>query len=644
MRALLLILLLSAAAPADVTRPAYLGFTEVREGRFDGVWRVPRRGDRVLALRARLPGAFREVAPPTVDIESDVQTTRWTVEAKPWELPGARVAVEGPGTARVDVMVRFEFQDGSVVARILPPGTTECRFPGRSSARSPARELQSSTWSGLSRLGGAHLVFLLGLAMYGRVAPMLALFLLGQLVGMAAGPPIPVPLVYALLAIAGAVFAAAAFRSDRPRAGAIALLAGVAHGSLLASDWLAGIGTAVGMDAGGLVVALVVARVPWKGVAGYSVGVAAVMLALIAATSPEAARSEEPQQSALVAPTAKPPPPSAPVAASSEAPLQLFVEVTPFETRVEWIAKVSALGLDNGVEIRVDEQQALKRRVRKRFDERLTVTIDEKRATAADVRVDFVTREAGGVLERVEPVVERGDSALVGVAHSFATNGPPEQVVVHWSGADNVPAVIVDPQNTRTTILDASSPELTWNDKLAMPPIRAVAVRARAVDFSLLSLALVAVGIVIAVRGGGFVVARLLLAGAFLTAPYARVPIPLPGTSTPDAQQATEVVEALLTNIYRSLEQQDESLAYDRLGLSVAKAALGPLYLDQRRILELGRRGGARARVDSVEVVHLDGIEPLDGVGFRATVAWNAGGFVVHFGHRHFRENNYEAE
>jgi hypothetical protein len=61
-------------------------------------------------------------------------------------------------------------------------------------------------------------------------------------------------------------------------------------------------------------------------------------------------------------------------------------------------------------------------------------------------------------------------------------------------------------------------------------------------------------------------------------------------------------------------------------------------------MLELGRRGGARARVDSVEVARVDGIEPLDEAGFRAIVEWEAGGFVVHFGHRHFRQNSYEAE
>jgi len=76
---------------------------------------------------------------------------------------------------------------------------------------------------------------------------------------------------------------------------------------------------------------------------------------------------------------------------------------------------------------------------------------------------------------------------------------------------------------------------------------------------------------------------------------------------------------------------------------TVTSGALGSVYLDQRRMLELGRRGGARARVDSVEVARVEGVEPTEG-GFKARVAWEAGGFVVHYGHRHFRLNRYEAD
>jgi hypothetical protein len=662
-RALLLVLALAAAAFADVTRPAYLGLAETRPGRFEVVWRVPRRGDRVLAIRAVLPEVLREVTSPTVHLEVDVQTARWTVEAEPWELPGSVIRVEGPGAARVDTMVRFEFQDGMVVTRILPPGTTECRFPRRAAARSPAREISGATLAGLRHtlFGVAHLVFLFGLALSGRVriaAGALAFFLLGQLGGIALGPPIPAPVVHALLGVAGAVAARAALRTEPRGLGPVALLCGVAHGAVLAAEqpggWLPLFGAAVGIDAGGLALALVatvIVRARWKTVACYAVGTAAVALALFEATSPDPTRAEDPQPSILMAPAAGlDTPASAPVAAATDAPLQLFVEVTPFETRVEWVAQVAALGVAEGGEIAVREQDALKQRIRELFERRLGVTLDQEPATAAGTRVDFVTREAGGILERVQPVVEPMEAALVGVAHSFPTRAPPGRVVVRWEplpGAESVPAVIVDPQNTLTTSLDAARPELVWSDALAMPPVREVAVREETVDLSLLSLGLIVLGLIGAVRWfrrGGVVGARLLLAGACLTAPYVRVPIPLPGGSTPGTEQAAEVVEALLTNIYRSLEQQDESAAYDRLGLSVTEAALGPIYLEQRRLLELGRRGGARARVDSVEVTRVDGIEPLDGGRFGATVAWEAGGFVVHYGHRHFRQNGYEAE
>jgi len=347
-RVLLPILALATVTLADVTRPAYLGLTEIGEGRFDVVWRVPRRGDRVLAIRLRLPDVFREVAPPVVELAAGVQTTRWTVEAKPWELPGSVIKVEGPGAARVDTMVRFEFRDGTVVARVLPPGTTECRFPRRASARSPAREVSGATLAGLRHavFGGAHLVFLIGLSLCGRariVAGALAFFLLGQLGGIAFGPPIPGPVAHALLGVAGAVAARAALRSEHRQLGAIAVICGVAHGAVLAAEqpggWFPLLGAAIGTDAGGLMLALaatVVIRPRGKTLLSYVVGTAGIALALIEATSPGPATAAEPRQNVLMAPAARQAgtPPSAPVAASTDAPLQLFVEVTPFETRV----------------------------------------------------------------------------------------------------------------------------------------------------------------------------------------------------------------------------------------------------------------------------------------------------------------------
>ena len=70
---------------------------------------------------------------------------------------------------------------------------------------------------------------------------------------------------------------------------------------------------------------------------------------------------------------------------------------------------------------------------------------------------------------------------------------------------------------------------------------------------------------------------------------------------------------------------------------------LRQVYLDHRQTMELAKLGGARARADSVEVEEVGEVEPVAGGGFRAETVWQVGGFVVHFGHRHFRQNRYEA-
>ena len=54
-------------------------------------------------------------------------------------------------------------------------------------------------------------------------------------------------------------------------------------------------------------------------------------------------------------------------------------------------------------------------------------------------------------------------------------------------------------------------------------------------------------------------------------------------------------------------------------------------------------RGGARARVEAVEVIEVDSIQPESSGGFSADAVWTVGGTVTHFGHRHFRQNRYDA-
>ena len=42
-------------------------------------------------------------------------------------------------------------------------------------------------------------------------------------------------------------------------------------------------------------------------------------------------------------------------------------------------------------------------------------------------------------------------------------------------------------------------------------------------------------------------------------------------------------------------------------------------------------------------MVEVADIEPADAGGFDARAVWTVGGTVTHFGHRHFRQNRYDA-
>ncbi len=54
-------------------------------------------------------------------------------------------------------------------------------------------------------------------------------------------------------------------------------------------------------------------------------------------------------------------------------------------------------------------------------------------------------------------------------------------------------------------------------------------------------------------------------------------------------------------------------------------------------------RGGARARVEAVEMQGAADVGSLDEGGFQTTASWTVSGTVTHFGHRHFRQNRYVA-
>jgi hypothetical protein len=138
---------------------------------------------------------------------------------------------------------------------------------------------------------------------------------------------------------------------------------------------------------------------------------------------------------------------------------------------------------------------------------------------------------------------------------------------------------------------------------------------------------------------------RVTLALAVVAVPIAGVTMPLPSAirSVPTGGQARRILAGVLPNVYRAFELRDETAVYDRLAVSVTGPTLTEVYLEHRRALELEERGGARARVEAVEILEVRDVEPAPEGGFTAEAGWKVGGNVTHFGHRHFRQNRYDA-
>ena len=136
-----------------------------------------------------------------------------------------------------------------------------------------------------------------------------------------------------------------------------------------------------------------------------------------------------------------------------------------------------------------------------------------------------------------------------------------------------------------------------------------------------------------------------IVAAALLIAPVGEVALALPSAlgSVPSTGEARRVLAGVLPNVYRAFEFREESDAYDRLAVSVTGDTLSEIYLEHRRALEMEERGGARARVEAVEIQEVRTVSPAPDGGFEAAAVWVVGGTVTHFGHRHFRQNRYDA-
>ncbi len=343
-----------------------------------------------------------------------------------------------------------------------------------------------------------------------------------------------------------------------------------------------------------------------------------------------------------------------------ESAAMLFLTVEPVEVRAEVLLGLrdflEPLRIDGGPGsvVPIEVQGAIAARARKMVAETVRVVIDGREAVPLLTRTDFVTVAATGVSTRRQPEREPLDTAVLGVTLAYGVDRPPSEITAGWrvfpTATTVVPAVWTDPTGSERVELTPEEPMLRWSNDLSSyeaPPVRAVEVKpARWPLASLILVGLAAsawVGPLRLRRWRG--VAWGMLAVAIVLYPFARHAVALPGLAgwAPARTETAEVLDALLTNVYRSFDLRDEEAIYDRLAVSVTGEQLSEVYLENRRALELENRGGARARVDEVEVLEVRSVRRDGEGGFRVDATWTVSGSVNHFGHVHYRQNRYDA-
>ncbi|MCZ6786885.1 MAG: hypothetical protein O7E54_06935 [Planctomycetota bacterium] len=328
-----------------------------------------------------------------------------------------------------------------------------------------------------------------------------------------------------------------------------------------------------------------------------------------------------------------------------DAPMQAFLYVEPYEVRQEIVFRPKDLqhwvdlGLAGRKTIPVADQEEIKKRAAAFLAGRNPVTVDGKPVEMRLDRIHFIRRSLRktGVIDPPEELAV--DSAILGAIFICSTSGLPKEATMTWElfneRIQKLPSMATDEAGGMPSILEPGDAVLRWENFLTNPTIPAmqkVPLPAGG-SFPLVSLVCVAVLIPLLVKRRYWIAAGALACGI----------VAWPGSSwAPPDDAARAVVAGLLHNTYRAFDKRDEVVVYDRLAQSVAGDLLVEVYLQTRRSIELENQGGARVKVDSVELLDCT-TSPGDGRGFVSQCTWTVSGSVGHWGHTHRRTSRYRA-
>ena len=137
-------------ANADEIRPALLDIKEQATGLFAVTWKVPTRGNRVLAIKPKLPASLTLFGSPTVQDAPGARIEHATYKNSGAALTGQTISIDGLAAVQTDVLLLIQLHDGTQHSAILRPVAPSFIIPLKASKLQVAADY----W----RLGTIHIL------------------------------------------------------------------------------------------------------------------------------------------------------------------------------------------------------------------------------------------------------------------------------------------------------------------------------------------------------------------------------------------------------------------------------------------------------------------------------------------------------
>jgi len=353
--------------------------------------------------------------------------------------------------------------------------------------------------------------------------------------------------------------------------------------------------------------------------------------------------------------------------------LMSYLYVEPYEVRHEILTRVRDLeawmdlGLKGAEYIEIDELEPLKQRVGEFLLTKNPVRVDGRSLDPILDRSNFVKVGITGIQLIEKPQRLEISTAIIGVIITYLTDGMPQEVTVDWElftdQVQRVPATATDPAGPLMTYVTPDDNVHTWTNYLKnyeIPTVRQVdvadtlgAYHIPVATFVCL-LAILPLGWVVGKRRragktvvGPGVLILLLVSGALASWSYLpRLSIARPAAmaGTLSEEQAGDLLQALLKNVYRAFDFREEADVYDKLALSVDGDLLADIYLQNRKSFAVQKAGGAQAKIKAVNILSAVPARRDDRpLAYDIRGNWKAMGTVGHWGHVHMRTNLYDA-